>query len=576
MANLRKITIDKFRSIDHVELFFPEKTPVVIVGENNAGKSNIVAAIDIVLGEHYPKTRILEERDFYFRNPEQSISIMADFYEPLAGKFQQLHWKYDPTDDRDPLKFVGIDVYGEQKWPRNEDRDDCMCIFVQAERSLNYQLSYQTKYTMLSKLMHAFHKELQRNQQVRDDLQEEFEKVKGLFDQVDAFKTFKDTLQTDFSSLVSCMTYKLEVDLEAYNPTNFFHALRVQAKEKGEVRDFDELGTGEQQVLAISFAHAYARALHKTVLLAIEEPEAHLHPQAQRWLAKRMFDFAQDGLQIVITTHSPAFINLAQLDGLVLTTKTDRVGTTTRQLTREELTEYCVSHNANRQKTQAQNIFEFYAANTTEAVLEGFFSKLIVLVEGPTEAMALPVYLRGLRWDPVRQGISFIPVGGKGNIPRFWRLFTAFRIPVFVIFDNDSQDDQQSLKRQDICETLGLHDPNEIQGVLDEQRITVKNGFAVFGGDFEKALRRNFINVEYEKHERETREFLGIDPGNLKECKPLVARRVAEKLIEEVDERNEMWSPLIQLRNALQAMLKQAQAIHELSVETIEEEGSPF
>jgi len=147
---------------------------------------------------------------------------------------------------------------------------------------------------------------------------------------------------------------------------------------------------------------------------------------------------------------------------------------------------------------------------------------------------------------------------------------------VFVIFDNDSQDDQQSLKRQDICETLGLHDPNEIQGVLDEQRITVKNGFAVFGGDFEKALRRNFINVEYEKHERETREFLGIDPGNLKECKPLVARRVAEKLIEEVDERNEMWSPLIQLRNALQAMLKQAQAIHELSVETIEEEGSPF
>jgi predicted ATPase len=70
---------------------------------------------------------------------------------------------------------------------------------------------------------------------------------------------------------------------------------------------YEELGTGEQQVLAISFAHAYAGSFRTGFILAIEEPEAHLHPLAQAWLAEKIHEMCADGLQIILTTHSPPY-----------------------------------------------------------------------------------------------------------------------------------------------------------------------------------------------------------------------------------------------------------------------------
>lgn len=73
MATLHKITIDKFRSIDHIDFTFPDKSPLILVGENNAGKSNIIAAIDIILGEMHPKYRLIEQKDYYQRTPGKRI-----------------------------------------------------------------------------------------------------------------------------------------------------------------------------------------------------------------------------------------------------------------------------------------------------------------------------------------------------------------------------------------------------------------------------------------------------------------------------------------------------------------------
>lgn len=235
MAAISKIVIDNFRSVKHAEIGFPENIPLILVGENNAGKSNIIAAIDIILGEMHPKYRLIEQKDYYQRTP-CNIEIKADFGEPLGGKYYSLTWQHDHDAD-DQNEFYGVDSYGKQnKYIKAEERDELSCVLISAERTLNYQLSYQTKWTMLSKLMHRFDQELQKNQEVVEELKQQFIEIKNAFHKIDSFKTFKDTLQADFLSLISCMSYKLEVDFDAYNPTNFFHALRVQAKEGEEPR----------------------------------------------------------------------------------------------------------------------------------------------------------------------------------------------------------------------------------------------------------------------------------------------------------------------------------------------------
>lgn len=51
---LTKVTIDHYRSIKHVEICMPERRPLVLFGANNAGKSNIISAIQRALGERWP------------------------------------------------------------------------------------------------------------------------------------------------------------------------------------------------------------------------------------------------------------------------------------------------------------------------------------------------------------------------------------------------------------------------------------------------------------------------------------------------------------------------------------------
>ena len=43
---IEKIRIQKYRSIDDVIITFPEGKPLVLFGPNNAGKSNILSAIN--------------------------------------------------------------------------------------------------------------------------------------------------------------------------------------------------------------------------------------------------------------------------------------------------------------------------------------------------------------------------------------------------------------------------------------------------------------------------------------------------------------------------------------------------
>lgn len=551
MAVISKIVINNFRSVKYAELNFPENMPLILIGENNAGKSNIISAVDFILGEMHPKYRQVEQKDYYQRTP-CNIQIAAELSEPLGGKYHTLRWQHNYNEE-DPNKFLGVDSYGTSTiYIKAEARDELICVLISAERTLNYQLSYQTKWTMLSKLMHRFHQELQKNIEVIESLKEKFKEIKEAFHQIESFKIFKDTLQTDFLNLISCMSYKLEIDFEAYNPTNFFHALRVQAKEGKEPRDFNELGTGEQQVLAISFAHAYAKAFRRGILLAIEEPEAHLHPLAQKWLAMKIHELCSDGLQIIMSTHSPAFIHLLGLDGFVLVRKNDEKGTWTKQLSRKGLVEHCLAHHSNPEKTKVDNILEFYAANTTEAILEGFFAKGIILVEGPTEALALPEYLKALEYDVFENGIAIIPVNGKGNLARFWRLFTAYEIPVYVIFDNDTEDDSNGSKRIELLRTLDITNPDDL---IKKTELKIEGKYALFGKDFETTLREIFKNENYEDLEREAREFIGISPENKRDCKQLVARYVAEKLAQDVSFEKDGWCHLNMLKNAIESLL---------------------
>jgi len=315
------------------------------------------------------------------------------------------------------------------------------------------------------------------------------------------------------------MTHGLQLDFSAYDPSNYFKNLRVLPHENNESRNFDELGTGQQQILALSFAHAYAKCFKNDggLILIIDEPEAHLHPLAQKWLAKTLFSMAKDGLQAVITTHSPYFIDLEFLEGIYLIRKNNK-GTYVKNLNKNSLAQFCQSKGVT--KANADTIIPFYSKSATFNILKGFFAKKVVLVEGMTEELALPIYLERLGLDVLEKGIDIIGVGGKGELAKWWRFFTAFKIPCYVCFDNDAKDDNESNKRKDFLKAIGIPDKG-LENLLTTTDWNIGDKYCVFGKDFEETFRNSF--PDYKNIENQVKE-------ELDDSKPLVAKEVAKRL----------------------------------------------
>ena len=529
MARLTKLTVMNYRSVgDRIEVTLPRGVPPVLVGENNAGKSNIVRALDLLLGETWPGTHEPEDHEFWGRAPERTIEITASFENAgwydrqgnCTGVLEKLRWTYRPTEEGDKCKFEAICTGGSApRFVSNGTRDQCVCVVVGADRRLSYQLSYVSKWTLLSRLMRKFHGCLISDPERVERLKNQFDTLKTIFAEVPEFAQFHEVLAQQFQQTLLGMTYGLSVDFSAYDPSNFFHSLRVLPHEGGQARTFEELGTGQEQLLALAFAHAYAKAFHGGIILAIEEPEAHLHPLAQEWLARKIREMCSDGLQIVLTTHSPAFVDITGLEGLVLVRK-ENGATIVKQVSADNLARFCVEHGARGERARADTILPFYASAATRDILAGLFAKKVVLVEGLTEQLALPVYLQATELDVVKEGIAVIAVDGKGNLAKWWRFFTAYGIPAYVLFDNDPNHDQEARKRRDLLRTIGLGN-NEVDQAIAATDWRTCEAYSVFGEDFEKTLRGYFPG--YAQLEDEGRAELG-------ESKPLVARYVAERL----------------------------------------------
>ena len=88
-------------------------------------------------------------------------------------------------------------------------------------------------------------------------------------------------------------------------------------------------------------------------------------------------------------------------------------------------------------------------------------------------------------YDYVAEGVTIVRCGGKSEIDRFYRLYSEFGIPCFVIFDGDKQnigkDDEKATigKNHGILQMFGCNDDFP-DGIVHERYL-----------GFEKRLEEN-------------------------------------------------------------------------------------
>lgn len=156
-------------------------------------------------------------------------------------------------------------------------------------------------------------------------------------------------------------------------------------------------------------------------ILAVEEPEAHLHPNAQKKLFSQLDSIPG---QKIIATHSAyiaASANLSQIRGLYKKEGKITAGQIdVSAFSKEDL------RKVERQVVHSRG--------------EILFSKVLIFSEGETEEQALPIFAEKFFNEPLLElGVDFVGVGGHGNYEPFLKVADSFNIPWYIFSDGEQK-----------------------------------------------------------------------------------------------------------------------------------------
>jgi len=185
-------------------------------------------------------------------------------------------------------------------------------------------------------------------------------------------------------------------------------------------------GTGFQSALVLGilkYVATKANGSDSTLFFAIEEPEAFLHPQTQRAMAKIISDIASSA-QVLVTTHSPVIVDSFEIS----------------KIARLPLQHNGLEHTWKRpalEAAQAGRLTRYCSAANSELV----FARAVILVEGESDFGAVEKILSMLCGGPgahYARGLTVIDIGGVTKLQYLVQLADLFQVKCFMLADKDA------------------------------------------------------------------------------------------------------------------------------------------
>ena len=248
----------------------------------------------------------------------------------------------------------------------------------------------------------------------------------------DGDKGFKDKIKDNYLGKISLNDKEISLRLaESNDDEQIFKNLLKKLDLRYETNG--KQGLGYQNLL---FMSAEMLLLDKekdspSKIIAIEEPEAHLHPQHQ--IKFLNFIKSKEDFQVFITTHSPNLASQVPIESIFYC-KNDEV---------YPIRECKISLNSDN--------IEFLEKflDTTKSDL--FFAKGLIFVEGISEQLVLPEIAKIMDFKLEENGVSIINLGNT-SFKRFANIFKdkdggeRIKIPIAFVRDFDCEYNEEAKK----------------------------------------------------------------------------------------------------------------------------------
>jgi putative ATP-dependent endonuclease of OLD family len=484
---LAEVRVRNFRMLNDVTVALDPKT-TVLVGENNTGKTSFLQALAVAFGSQ----RAVEE-DFFRDRTTTAGEFTVDLrLRPAQGRDFPLSAGQIlgsavllPKNNTDPEEAivrtrVSMDERGEiqtrrsflASWeppvemqePRVAEEARRLLFFdmLDARRDIVEQL--RNKRSVWGRLVRQVEVAAEKKTEMEADL-------KRLGSELVSHNAVLARVKAHLDALPRALSQgDLKVDVEPL-PTDLEDLMRSMDVKVGASGSADfpvgSLGMGTRSLAtllvfraAVNHSRERTAAADSMSVSAFEEPEAHLHPQAQRAVFNVLGDMSG---QKVISTHSAQVAPLAGVAGIRVFR---RRGARTEVRSAGDTSSWNLAQ-----------VERFLLRDNPEVL----FARVVGLVEGETEGIAVPA-LAAKHWGPggsLAIGGSLVALNGVRSSEHYVPLLERLGIPWVLLVDGDEEANKAVLRLAELLgRSVSASSPEVVQlpGGLDfEQYIAAQH-----------------------------------------------------------------------------------------------------